>query len=76
MRNFLTARSTSYFRLFLVSILPGPLIEGVFFISQLAVLLVNNTVLPFVIVRANSDHHKQSRRAGLPQSHPYHFGLV
>ena len=37
MRNFLTARSPSYFRLFLVSILLGPLIAWVFFISQLAI---------------------------------------
>jgi hypothetical protein len=44
MRNFLTARSPSYFRLFLVSILLGPLIAWVFFISQLAVFFGGNLV--------------------------------
>jgi len=44
MRNFLTARSPSYFRLFLVSILLGPLIAWVFFISQLAIFFGGNLV--------------------------------
>ena len=44
MRNFLTARSPSYFRLFLLFILLGPLIAWVFFISQLAVFLGGNLV--------------------------------
>jgi uncharacterized membrane protein len=47
MRNFLTARSPSYFRLFLVSILLGPLIAWVFFISQLAVFFGGGNLVFF-----------------------------